>query len=169
MVKSEAELIREMGDRLSAINEKPGTTEDVIKRAIKDLKRIDPQAMFRTRDLQKAVFLADKGDVSSAAEHLVKGIEGPTNQIQDVFNDINDSLNRIVNPPSAQDKEDDMWADVDDDRARNRIGEAGGYYTKDVFTMIEKVGVEKVMRDLLEFLDADAIQAFVAHMSREDR
>ena len=49
------------------------------------------------------------------------------------------------------------------------VDEAGGYYTKDVFAMIEKVGVEQVMRDLLEFLDADAIQAFVAHMSREDR
>ena len=44
------------------------------------------------------------------------------------------------------------------------VDEAGGYYTKDVFAMIEKVGVEQVMRDLLEFLDGDAIQDFVNHM-----
>ena len=31
MVKSEAQLIREMGDRLTTINEKPGTTEDVVQ------------------------------------------------------------------------------------------------------------------------------------------
>jgi len=49
------------------------------------------------------------------------------------------------------------------------VDEAGGYYTKDVFAMIEKVGVDQVMRDLLEFLDADAIQSFVNHMAKEDR
>jgi hypothetical protein len=48
------------------------------------------------------------------------------------------------------------------------VDEAGGYYTKDVFAMIEKVGVEQVMRNLLEFLDGDAIQAFVNHMANKE-
>ncbi len=49
------------------------------------------------------------------------------------------------------------------------VDEAGGYYTKDVFAMIEKVGVDQVMRDLLEFLDGNTIQDFVNHMDKEDR
>ena len=49
------------------------------------------------------------------------------------------------------------------------VDEAGGYYTKDVFAMIEKVGIEQVMRDLLEFLDGDAIQDFVNHMADKER
>ena len=49
------------------------------------------------------------------------------------------------------------------------VDEAGGYYTKEVFAMIEKVGVDQVMRDLLEFLDGDTIQDFVNHMNKEDR
>ena len=48
------------------------------------------------------------------------------------------------------------------------VDEAGGYYTKDVFAMIEKVGIEQVMRDLLEFLDGDAIQDFVNHMANKE-
>ena len=40
MKKSEAEQIRELGDRLAAINEKPDTIEDAIKRpALKILGR----------------------------------------------------------------------------------------------------------------------------------
>ena len=42
------------------------------------------------------------------------------------------------------------------------VNEAGGYYTKGVWDMIEKHGVDKVMRDMLEFLDADQIEAFVS-------
>ncbi len=49
------------------------------------------------------------------------------------------------------------------------VDEAGGYYTKDVFAMIEKVGIDQVMRDLLEFLDGNTIQDFVNHMDKEDR
>jgi len=49
------------------------------------------------------------------------------------------------------------------------VDEAGGYYTKDVFAMIEKVGVDQVMRDLLEFLDGDAIQDFVNHMYEKNQ
>ena len=48
------------------------------------------------------------------------------------------------------------------------VDEAGGYYTKDVFAMIEKVGIEQVMRDLLEFLDGDAIRDFVNHMANKE-
>lgn len=44
------------------------------------------------------------------------------------------------------------------------VDEAGGYYTKGVWAMIEKDGVEKVMNDLLEFLPADAIDKFVNSM-----
>ena len=42
------------------------------------------------------------------------------------------------------------------------VNEAGGYYTKGVWDMIEKHGADKVMRDMLEFLDADQIEAFVS-------
>lgn len=48
--------------------------------------------------------------------------------------------------------------------AEPAVAEAGGYYTKDVFVMIEKDGVDQVMRDLLEFLDHNVIQDFVNHM-----
>ena len=48
------------------------------------------------------------------------------------------------------------------------VDEAGGYYTKDVFAMIEEHGIEQVMRDLLEFLDGDAIQDFVNHMANKE-
>lgn len=119
MKKSEAEHIRELGNRLAAINESPETIEDVIKRAMKDLKRIDPKAMFRTRDLQKAMFLANKGDISGAANHLISGINGPERQMQDVFNDIHDGLNAILNPQSPQDADDEYWADVKMDKFKS--------------------------------------------------
>ena len=49
------------------------------------------------------------------------------------------------------------------------VNEAGGYYTKDVWDMIEKYGVDKVMRDMLEFLDADQIEAFVNSFGQNSR
>ena len=75
--------------------------------------------------------------------------------------------------------EDDMyWDDADiEEQLRDAMqdmsvidwmtNEAGGYYTQPVYDMIEKDGVEKVMRDMLEFLHADVIQDFVNKMSNE--
>ena len=101
------------------------SVEDVIKTAIKDLKRIDRQAFFRDRDVYKAEDFVQKGNIPGAIEFLIKGVEGPENQIQDVYNDLHDGLNAIINPPSAQDQEDEYWADVDADKAKDRV--SGGY------------------------------------------
>ena len=119
MKKSEAEQIRELGDRLAAINEKPDTIEDAIKRAMKGLKRIDPEAIFRSRDLQKAIALADAGDISGVANHLISGIDGPERQIQDIFNDIHDDLNAILNPQSPEDADAEYWDDVKMDKFKS--------------------------------------------------
>ena len=48
--------------------------------------------------------------------------------------------------------------------ARAKTNEAGGYYTKPVYDMIEQHGIEKVMHELLTALDADVIQDALSRM-----
>jgi hypothetical protein len=47
---------------------------------------------------------------------------------------------------------------------REKTNEAGGYYTKPVYDMIEQHGIEKVMHELLTALDADVIQDALSRM-----
>ena len=112
-----------MDESISEANE---SVEDIIKRAMKELKRIDPQVMFRTRDMMKAVATIKQGNIAGALQDLVNGVDGPENQIQDVFNDTHDTLQRLINPKTDKEVDDEYWADVDDMKARNRIGEGDG-------------------------------------------
>jgi ribosome-binding factor A len=109
----------------SAVNEDVAneSVEDIIKRAMKELKRIDPQVMFRTRDMMKAVATIKQGNIAGALQDLVNGVDGPENQIQDVFNSTHDTLQRLINPKTDKEVDDEYWADVDYDKARNRVGE----------------------------------------------
>ena len=47
---------------------------------------------------------------------------------------------------------------------REKTNEAGGYYTKPVYDMIEQHGIEKVMHELLTALDADVIKDALGRM-----
>ena len=49
---------------------------------------------------------------------------------------------------------------------REKVKEAGGYYSKPVYDMIEQHGIEKVMHELLTALDADVIQDALGRMSQ---
>tara|TARA_Y100000385_G_scaffold44614_1_gene41380 strand:+ start:121 stop:1587 length:1467 start_codon:yes stop_codon:yes gene_type:complete len=109
-----------MDESISEANE---SVEDIIKRAMKELKRIDPQVMFRTRDMMKAVATIKQGNIAGALQDLVNGVDGPENQIQDVFNSTHDTLQRLINPKTDKEVDDEYWADVDYDKARNRVGE----------------------------------------------
>lgn len=109
-----------MDESISEANE---SVEDIIKRAMKELKRIDPQVIFRTRDMMKAVATIKQGNIAGALQDLVNGVDGPENQIQDVFNDTHDTLQRLINPKTDKEVDDEYWADVDDMKARNRVGE----------------------------------------------
>jgi polyhydroxyalkanoate synthesis regulator phasin len=109
----------------SAVNEDVAneSVEDIIKRAMKELKRIDPQVMFRTRDMMKAVATIKQGNIAGALQDLVNGVDSLENQIQDVFNSTHDTLQRLINPKTDKEVDDEYWADVDYDKARNRVGE----------------------------------------------
>jgi hypothetical protein len=100
-----------------------GQVQDILKKAMKELKRIDAEVMFRTRDMQKAVATIEQGNIAGALQDLVNGVDGPEPQIQDVFNDAHDTLQRLINPKTDKELDDEYWADVDDMRARNRVGE----------------------------------------------
>jgi len=100
-----------------------GQIQDILKKAMKELKRIDAEVMFRTRDMQKAVATIEQGNIAGALQDLVNGVDGPENQIQDTFNDAHDTLQRLINPKTDKELDDEYWADVDDMRARNRVGE----------------------------------------------
>ena len=102
------------------------SVEDIIKRAMKELKRIDPQVMFRTRDMMKAVATIKQGNIAGALQDLVNGVDGPENQIQDVFNSTHDTLQRLINPKTDKEVDDEYWADVDNMKAKSRIGEGDG-------------------------------------------
>ena len=100
-----------------------GQIQDILKKAMRELKRIDAEVMFRTRDMQKAVATIEQGNIAGALQDLVNGVDGPENQIQDTFNDAHDTLQRLINPKTDKELDDEYWADVDDMRARNRVGE----------------------------------------------
>lgn len=51
---------------------------------------------------------------------------------------------------------------------REKTNEAGGYYTKPVYDMIEQHGIEKVMHELLTALDGDVIQDALSRMNTEN-
>jgi hypothetical protein len=48
------------------------------------------------------------------------------------------------------------------------VGEAGGYYTKGVWKLIDAHGADAVLREMLRFLHADVIQDFTNHMHDAD-
>ena len=45
------------------------------------------------------------------------------------------------------------------------VGEAGGYYTKGVWKLIDAHGADAVLREMLRFLHAEVIQDFTNHMN----
>jgi hypothetical protein len=51
---------------------------------------------------------------------------------------------------------------------KNKMNEAGGYYTQPVYDMIEQHGIEKVMHELLTALDGDVIQDALSRMNTEN-
>lgn len=48
------------------------------------------------------------------------------------------------------------------------VDEAGGYYTKGVWKLIDAHGADAVLREMLRFLHADVIQDFTNHMHDAD-
>ena len=48
------------------------------------------------------------------------------------------------------------------------VGEAGDYYTKGVWKLIDAHGADAVLREMLRFLHADVIQDFTNHMHDAD-
>jgi predicted nucleotide-binding protein (sugar kinase/HSP70/actin superfamily) len=48
------------------------------------------------------------------------------------------------------------------------VDEAGGYYTQPVYDLIEEHGIEKVMHELLTFLDFNQIEDFIKNTNFQD-
>ena len=99
-----------------------GQIQDILKKAMKQLKGIDAEAKFTHRDLNQAVATINQGNIAGALQELVNGVDGPEPQIQDTFNDAHDDLQRLINPKTDKELEDEYWADVDDMRAKSRAG-----------------------------------------------
>ena len=99
-----------------------GQIQDILKKAMKQLKGIDAQAKFTHRELNQAVATINQGNILGALQELVNGVDGPEPQIQDIFNDAHDDLQRLINPKTDKELDDEYWADVDDMRAKSRAG-----------------------------------------------
>ncbi len=99
-----------------------GQIQDILKKAMKQLKGIDAQAKFTHRELNQAVATINQGNILGALQELVNGVDGPEPQIQDTFNDAHDDLQRLINPKTDKELDDEYWADVDDMRAKSRAG-----------------------------------------------
>ena len=111
-----------LGDKLAAaaLHEEQPDIMVAIKNAVRELKRIDPKGSINNGDVKQAKEMARQGNMSGAADIIIKGFTGPENQVQDVFNDFNDFMK---SPQTDQEKDDEMWTDVDDDKAKSRIGQ----------------------------------------------
>ena len=112
--------IQAMGENLQEDAAEEQAVYNIFKKAATDLKRIDPSVFIRSRDVAKASMMAKSGDISSAAQYMVKGVDGPESQIQDVFADISDSLNAIYYPPTQANIDAEYWDDVTRDKNRSR-------------------------------------------------
>ena len=99
-----------------------GQIQDILKKAMKQLKGIDAQAKFTHRDLNQAVATINQGNIPGALQELVNGVDGPEPQIQDTFNDAHDDLQRLINPKTDKELDDEYWQDVSDMKAKSRAG-----------------------------------------------
>jgi len=99
-----------------------GQIQDILKKAMKQLKGIDAEAKFTHRDLNQAVATINQGDIAGALQELVNGVDGPEPQIQDTFNDAHDDLQRLINPKTDKELDDEYWQDVSDMKAKSRAG-----------------------------------------------
>ena len=113
--------------------------------------------LFRShRDLNQAVATINQGNIAGALQELVNGVDGPEPQIQDTFNDAHDDLQRLINPKTDKELEDEYWQDVSDMKAKSRAG------------------VESIVQDVLnnaleEMTSAGAFASVAAPMSKMKR
>ena len=133
-----------------------GQIQDILKKAMKQLKGIDAQAKFTHRDLNQAVATINQGNIAGALQELVNGVDGPEPQIQDTFNDAHDDLQRLINPKTDKELDDEYWQDVSDMKAKSRAG------------------VESIVQDVLnnaleEMTSAGAFASVAAPMSKMKR
>jgi len=133
-----------------------GQIQDILKKAMKQLKGIDAEAKFTHRDLNQAVATINQGDIAGALQELVNGVDGPEPQIQDTFNDAHDDLQRLINPKTDKELDDEYWQDVSDMKAKSRAG------------------VESIVQDVLnnaleEMTSAGAFASVAAPMSKMKR
>ena len=99
-----------------------GQIQDILKKAMKQLKGIDAEAKFTHRDLNQAVATINQGNIPSALQELVNGVDGPEPQIQDIFNDAHDDLQRLINPKTDKELEDEYSQELSDMKAKSRAG-----------------------------------------------
>jgi len=133
-----------------------GQIQDILKKAMKQLKGIDAEAKFTHRDLNQAVATINQGDIAGALQELVNGVDGPEPQIQDTFNDAHDDLQRLINPKTDKELDDEYWQDVSDMKAKSRAG------------------VESIVQDVLnnaleEMTSAGAIASVATPMGKMKR
>ena len=99
-----------------------GQIQDILKKAMKQLKGIDAEAKFTHRDLNQAVATINQGNITGALQELVNGVDGPEPQIQDTFNDAHDDLQRLINPKTDKELEDEYSQELSDMKAKSRAG-----------------------------------------------
>ena len=133
-----------------------GQIQDILKKAMKQLKGIDAQAKFTHRDLNQAVATINQGDIAGALQELVNGVDGPEPQIQDTFNDAHDDLQRLINPKTDKELDDEYWQDVSDMKAKSRAG-------------VESIVHDVFKNALGEMTSAGAIASVAAPMGKMKR
>ncbi len=72
-----------------------------------------------------------------------------------------DNLNRVRELAGVPLLESHVSSEIESAEA---VDEAGGYYTKGVWKLIDAHGADAVLREMLRFLHADVIQDFTNHM-----
>ena len=133
-----------------------GQIQDILKKAMKQLKGIDAEAKFTHRDLNQAVATINQGNIAGALQELVNGVDGPEPQIQDTFNDAHDDLQRLINPKTDKELDDEYWQDVSDMKAKSRAG-------------VESIVHDVFKNALGEMTSAGAIASVAAPMSKMKR
>jgi hypothetical protein len=133
-----------------------GQIQDILKKAMKQLKGIDAEAKFTHRDLNQAVATINQGDIAGALQELVNGVDGPEPQIQDTFNDAHDDLQRLINPKTDKELDDEYQQELSDMKAKSRAG------------------VESIVQDVLnnaleEMTSAGAIASVATPMGKMKR
>ena len=133
-----------------------GQIQDILKKAMKQLKGIDAEAKFTHRDLNQAVATINQGNIAGALQELVNGVDGPEPQIQDTFNDAHDDLQRLINPKTDKELDDEYWQDVSDMKAKSRAG-------------VESIVHDVFKNALGEMTSAGAIASVAAPMGKMKR